>query len=126
MTYGDDIENQANRDRNETHDSSSSSTLRDEQTPLLGDHRSDDQHRDAATDEDESTVVRQASWYAWRAFWAVCAAVVIGLFIKGWIDAGADVDVRATQLTFTFSSYSKLTTASGSLSLTLERRSNGP
>jgi len=92
MTYGDDIENQANRDRNETHDSSSSSTLRDEQTPLLGDHRSDDQHRDAATDEDESTVVRQASWYAWRAFWAVCAAVVIGLFIKGWIDAGADVD----------------------------------
>ena len=60
-----------------------------EQTALLGDQRAevgDDQsvhsHPEVATAER-----RPRSWYAWRIFWAVLFALVVGFFIKGWIDA---------------------------------------
>lgn len=35
----------------------------------------------------------RGSWSYWRLFWAVLAVVVAIVFIKGWIDAGSDVDV---------------------------------
>lgn len=60
-----------------------------EQTPLLNDHQSDQQ-----PDED-SHERKQASWYAWRIFWGIVAILILVVFIKGWIDAGADVDVRS-------------------------------
>ncbi|KAL1862598.1 hypothetical protein VTK73DRAFT_6734 [Phialemonium thermophilum] len=42
-----------------------------------------------AIDPEEPAAPRQRtkSWYAWRAFWTVLGALVLGLFIKGWIDA---------------------------------------
>ena len=64
-----------------------------EQTPLLNDRASE--HRV----EEESAVAQDepSGWnwtkYAWRMFWAVVAAFLLAVFIKGWIDAG-DVDVR--------------------------------
>lgn len=61
----------------------------DEQTPLLVDPESDEEVQDKKGDEP-----RPVSWYIWRAFWAIIASIVLGIFIKGWIDAGSDVNVR--------------------------------
>ncbi|QRW10123.1 mitochondrial carrier protein [Ceratobasidium sp. AG-Ba] len=55
-------------------------TLSDERTPLL-------QRDDATAPPGAEQKPRTWGWYAWRAFWAVLAAVVLGIFIKGWIDA---------------------------------------
>ncbi len=64
-----------------------------EQTPLL-----DEQQSDQQTDQscDEPKQKKQASWYIWRAFWAIVAALVLAVFIRGWIDAGGDVEVGVT------------------------------
>ena len=62
----------------------------DEQTPLLDNHQSDQQ-----PDQNDHER-KQASWYVWRILWAIVAAIVLVVFIKGWIDAGSDVDVRGT------------------------------
>ncbi|TVY83878.1 hypothetical protein LSUE1_G001800 [Lachnellula suecica] len=60
----------------------------DEQTPLLGDDQPDHQ-----PDEDvPESKPRKASWYIWRLFWVIFVALILGVFIKGWIDSGGDVD----------------------------------
>lgn len=59
------------------------STANDERAPLL---------QQPSHGDDVPSQPRTWGWYAWRGFWAVLAAVIIGLFIKGWIDAD-DVDV---------------------------------
>ncbi|CAE6419006.1 unnamed protein product [Rhizoctonia solani] len=57
-----------------------------EQTPLLQGEQNANEHEQAALLEPQ-TEPRTKSWYAWRVFWAVLAALVLGVFIKGWIDA---------------------------------------
>lgn len=67
-----------------------------EQTPLLenGDGRGSpsplprDEHEQAALLEPPpEKQQRTRSWWAWRIFWAILAAAVLAVFIKGWIDA---------------------------------------
>lgn len=60
----------------------------DEETPLLTDQAPDEQPHQKELEK------RKASWYIWRLFWILVAALILGVFIKGWVDAGADVDVR--------------------------------
>lgn len=67
-----------------------------EETPLLAAAREEgrDEHEEAALlepSQDESK--RTKSWWFWRILWTVLAALVLAVFIKGWIDA-KDVDVR--------------------------------
>ena len=62
-----------------------------EDTPLLGDHLSEEEPD--ATDQKEEPEPKRATWYIWRAFWFVAGALVLAVFIKGWIDAGSDVNV---------------------------------
>ncbi|CAE6440909.1 hypothetical protein RSOLAG1IB_09836 [Rhizoctonia solani AG-1 IB] len=61
-----------------------------ERTPLLQTEQNADEHEQAALLEPEPEP-RTKSWYAWRIFWAILVVVVLGVFIKGWIDAD-DVD----------------------------------
>ena len=63
----------------------------DEETPLLNDELTGEEG-EADPKEPEPT---PASWYLWRIFWFVAAALVLALFIKGWIDAGSDVNVSS-------------------------------
>lgn len=63
----------------------------DEQTPLLGDELTNEE-QEPDPKEPEPT---PASWYLWRLLWVIVAALVLALFIKGWIDAGSDVNVRS-------------------------------
>jgi hypothetical protein len=76
MAHGDDAENQTNIN---------------EQTALLDDHQSD-QELDREPDQ-KGQERKNASWYLWRVFWVIVAALILAFFIKGWIDAGGDVDV---------------------------------
>ncbi|KAH7333820.1 mitochondrial carrier domain-containing protein [Rhizoctonia solani] len=62
------------------------SSRTDEQTPLLRAEQTANEHEQAALLEPQPEP-RTKSWYAWRVFWAVLAALVLGVFIKGWIDA---------------------------------------
>jgi uncharacterized membrane protein YraQ (UPF0718 family) len=65
-----------------------------EQTPLLSDpqpHEAEQQDEEVAEKK-----VRKASWYIWRIFWFIIAILILAAFIKGWIDAGGDVDVCFT------------------------------
>ncbi|KAG0650840.1 hypothetical protein D0Z07_2282 [Hyphodiscus hymeniophilus] len=69
----------------------------DEQTPLLdgqsGDLDADQQSLQSVENVEEGPVKKKKlSWYIWRIFWAVVVILVLAFFIKGWIDAGADVD----------------------------------
>ncbi|KJR88189.1 mitochondrial carrier protein [Sporothrix schenckii 1099-18] len=80
----------------------------DEETPLLGPETGDGAIRpdvngsssdddSPAKDDDvvgssEDTPRRPTSWYVGRAVWTLLAALVLFVFIKGWIDAGGDVD----------------------------------
>jgi len=81
MAHDGDPENQTNIESNE-------------QTPLLDDHQSD---QDPDQDPDQKGPEKKpASWYIWRIFWAIVAAFVLAVFIKGWVDAGGDVDVGST------------------------------
>ncbi|ELU39083.1 metalloendopeptidase [Rhizoctonia solani AG-1 IA] len=61
-----------------------------ERTPLLQSEPTADEHEQAALLEPQPEP-KTKSWYAWRLFWALLAAAVLGIFIKGWIDAD-DVD----------------------------------
>jgi len=61
----------------------------DEQTPLINDHSPIEE----STQDGIEPKPKGRSWYAWRIFWAIVIALVLSVFIKGWIDAGADVDV---------------------------------
>jgi len=65
-----------------------------EQTPLLSEPQSDEVEQ-----QDEEVAekrVRKASWYIWRVFWFIIAVLILAAFIKGWVDAGGDVDVSFT------------------------------
>ncbi|KAF7563118.1 hypothetical protein G7046_g1002 [Stylonectria norvegica] len=61
-----------------------------EQTPLLvGQPQIENEDaQDAQSESSEPTLEkRPKSWYAWRIFWTLFAAIVIAVFVKGWIDA---------------------------------------
>lgn len=71
---------------------------RNEETPLLADHRVESAERDSdqnelGTPDDKKSEPKTRSWYLWRLFWVLVAALVLGVFIQGWINAGGDVDV---------------------------------
>lgn len=61
-----------------------------ESTPLLVGEQSSQSHPEQQEDQK-----RSASWYLWRIFWVVAVAIVLVVFIKGWIDADGDVNVSA-------------------------------
>ncbi|CAE6486541.1 unnamed protein product, partial [Rhizoctonia solani] len=58
----------------------------DERTPLLQSESTANPHEQAALIELEPEP-RTKSWYAWRISWTVLGVFVLGVFIKGWIDA---------------------------------------
>lgn len=60
----------------------------DEETPLLHGEVSNQQQVNQLEPEK-----KPHSWFLWRILWAVVAVVILTVFIKGWIDAGSDVDV---------------------------------
>ena len=62
----------------------------DEETPLLSDELTGEEQAPDSKEPEPTP----ASWWLWRVFWVVVAALVLALFIKGWIDAGSDVNVR--------------------------------
>ncbi len=62
-----------------------------EQSPLLGDQPQAQQ--DVEEPPPKAPAPRRAAWYLWRMFWTLVAALIIAVFVKGWIDAGADADV---------------------------------
>lgn len=82
---------------------------RDERTPLLREvppvaieEDEDDDHRRQSgdRDRDDDSLLEQPEpeprtkgWWAWRIFWFILAALVLALFIKGWVDAD-DTNVR--------------------------------
>jgi uncharacterized membrane protein YraQ (UPF0718 family) len=70
-----------------------------EQTPLLADPQPD-QNVEQQDEEVAEKKVRKASWYIWRLFWFVIAALILAAFIKGWVDAGGDVDVGSPRFNF--------------------------
>ncbi|KAF8599992.1 mitochondrial carrier [Ceratobasidium sp. AG-I] len=59
------------------------SAVNDERAPLL--------EQPSHGDDAPLSQPRTWGWYVWRGFWVVFAAVILGVFIKGWIDAD-DVD----------------------------------
>lgn len=61
-----------------------------EETPLLQ-NQSDIQQQTGDTNDQQGP--KHLSFYAWRIFLLVAAVLVAVLFIKGWVDAGSDVDV---------------------------------
>lgn len=66
-----------------------------EQTPLLAGQAEEgrDEHEEAALLEPpQNEAKRTRGWWFWRILWAVLAALVLAVFIKGWVDA-EDVDV---------------------------------
>ncbi|TID26374.1 mitochondrial carrier [Venturia nashicola] len=73
-------------------------TINDEETPLLADQRTDsieadpDQNELGAPGDYEESERKTRSWYLWRLFWILVVALVLGVFIHGWIIAGGDVD----------------------------------
>lgn len=78
MAANGDAENQAANTNNE-------------ETPLLVDRQSE--QNDLDIPDEQHLQVKKLSWYLWRLFWGLIAALILGIFIKGWIDAGGDVDV---------------------------------
>ena len=77
MALAVDAENQANSN---------------EQTPLLNNHDSDE--RPESPDQKPSQR-RPVSWYLWKLLWVIGTALILTVFVKGWIDAGGDVEVGA-------------------------------
>lgn len=64
-----------------------------EETPLLIERQPDPEPESEQEVDEEPKQTSNASWYLWRIFWFIIAALLLALFIKGWIDAGGDVDV---------------------------------
>jgi hypothetical protein len=62
-----------------------------EETPLLQDHSSDTNVEEGQ--RQTSNHRRPARWYIVRLFWVIVASLILAVFIKGWVDAGGDVDV---------------------------------
>ncbi|KAH6608596.1 hypothetical protein Trco_001942 [Trichoderma cornu-damae] len=67
-------------------------TSHDENTPLLGGEQSGHFPQENGK--------KSARWYLWRIFWAIVAALVLAVFIRGWIDADGDVSVGAAKSCF--------------------------
>lgn len=66
-----------------------------EHTPLLASQHEEgrDEHEEASLLEPpQNESKRTKVWWFWRVLWAVLAALLLAVFIKGWIDA-EDVDV---------------------------------
>lgn len=63
----------------------------DENTPLLAGEQSEQPRLEPQENDKKPT-----SWYLWRIFWAILAALVLAVFIKGWVDADGDVNVSIT------------------------------
>ncbi|EFY95035.2 mitochondrial substrate carrier protein [Metarhizium robertsii ARSEF 23] len=80
-----------------------------EETPLLNGEPSSPR-----VDDPESEPGR-GSWSYWRLFWAVLAVVVAIVFIKGWIDAGSDVDPLRTIMNYQYRFGTSFTTATQTL-----------
>lgn len=71
---------------------------RDEETPLLAGHRTESIEQTSGPNElgrpdDKNPEPKTRSWYLWRVFWVLVVALVLGVFLQGWINAGGDVDV---------------------------------
>ncbi|RDW67622.1 mitochondrial carrier-6 [Coleophoma cylindrospora] len=72
-----------------------SQTISNEQTPLLinDDHRSEHSEHEQQPDQDQDgPEQKQAKWPVWRIFWGIIGVLVLAVFIKGWVDAGGDVE----------------------------------
>ncbi|KUJ08750.1 mitochondrial carrier [Mollisia scopiformis] len=73
-----------------------------EETPLLPEQQQQQQQQQQLDqqsneeDDEEPKRTSQTSWYLWRIFWFIVAALVLAVFIKGWIDAGGDFDLKRT------------------------------
>lgn len=72
-------------------------TAATEHTPLLGESTdaagsNDDNNASDTTKQDIAPEPKTKSWYAWRVFWTLLGAGILFIFIKGWVDAGGDVD----------------------------------
>lgn len=66
-----------------------------EETPLLASQAEEgrNEHEEAALLEPpQSETRRTKSWWFWRILWTLLAALVLAVFIKGWVDA-KDVEV---------------------------------
>jgi hypothetical protein len=64
-----------------------------EETPLLN---SGDEliNEDVEEEEDpKKPEPSRVSWWLWRLLWFIVAALTLAAFIKGWIEAGSDVNV---------------------------------
>jgi len=66
-----------------------------EETPLLVDQQIDQNldQNGLETPGHKKLESKNFTWYLWRLIWILVAALVLGVFIKGWINAGGDVDV---------------------------------
>lgn len=76
-----------------SHDPESQTTdTSNEETPLLTEsteHESDHEEEEDVPAPEK----KEPSWYIWRISWAIFAALVLAVFIKGWVDSGGDVEV---------------------------------
>lgn len=61
----------------------------DEETPLLNEGLTEQEGESDPKEPEASRV----GWWAWKIFWFIFLALVLTVFIKGWIDAGSDVHV---------------------------------
>ena len=63
----------------------------DEETPLIngGAELTNEEQEEDSKEPEPSRV----SWWLWRLLWFIVAALFLTVFIKGWIDAGSDVNV---------------------------------
>ncbi|KAE9976804.1 hypothetical protein EG328_002394 [Venturia inaequalis] len=82
-----DTERQTTNVRNGNDEETANTTT--EETPLLANQRADSTEQ---SEHDPASEPKTRSWYLWRLFWLLIAALIIGVFIQGWINAGGDVD----------------------------------
>lgn len=75
--------------RNEE-DTRNHTTRYDEESPLLGEQVNEGE---AAADPETSAKKSRARWYIKIIIWIIIAAAIAAVFIKGWVDAGGDVEV---------------------------------
>ncbi|KAK1778286.1 mitochondrial carrier domain-protein [Copromyces sp. CBS 386.78] len=74
----------------------SEATTINEETPLLisqDDPRAGPDNDAVEESEQDEGSRYTRSYFAWRIFWTVAAITVTGVFVKAWIDAGADVNL---------------------------------
>lgn len=59
------------------------------------------EHPEQSPQEERVNEKNLAHWVLWRIVWALVAALILVVFIKGWIDADGDVNVCAAAATRT-------------------------